>query len=35
LQPTADEAGFCNGYWFGKPGIMQEAIAAVAAPLTL
>jgi collagenase-like PrtC family protease len=28
LRAIADEAGFCNGYWFGKPGIMQEAIAA-------
>lgn len=32
LQSTADEAGFCNGYWFGKPGILQEAIAAAHAP---
>ncbi|GHU11264.1 U32 family peptidase [Betaproteobacteria bacterium] len=28
LQATTDEAGFCNGYWFGKPGIFQEAIDA-------
>ncbi|MDR1890019.1 MAG: U32 family peptidase [Zoogloeaceae bacterium] len=32
LQSTADEAGFCNGYWFGKPGILQEAMVAARAP---
>ncbi|MDR1350181.1 MAG: U32 family peptidase [Zoogloeaceae bacterium] len=25
LRCAADEAGFCNGYWFGKPGMEQRA----------